>query len=167
MARSLKLEIKESAEFLEKQLKQSRTAAQRERILLLWWLKSGQVKQHQELAHRLGRDPSTITRWLQKYRRGGLSELLEVKTAPGQKPRLTKEALAGLKERLESGVGFKSYTEIVQWLKSEYQLEITYATVYSWVHYRLKAKLKVPRPCSAQQDMEAVERFKKTSSLPY
>jgi len=32
----------------------------------------GQVQEHQELAHRLGRDKSTITRWLQKYRRGGL-----------------------------------------------------------------------------------------------
>lgn len=66
---SLKLEIKESPEFLEKQLKQFRTATQKERIQMLWWLKSGQVKQHQELAHSLGRDPSTI-------RRGWLLELL-------------------------------------------------------------------------------------------
>ncbi|MBD0342374.1 MAG: hypothetical protein ICV61_16300 [Microcoleus sp. Co-bin12] len=33
---------------------------------VLWWLKTGQVQEHQELAHRLGRDKSTITRWLQK-----------------------------------------------------------------------------------------------------
>lgn len=149
MARSLKIVIEESVEFLDKQLKQTRTARQRERIQILWWLKTGQVKEHQELAHRLGRDTSTVTRWLQKYRRGGLSELLEVKTATGQTPHLTSEALTGLKERLELGVGFKSYGEIVEWLKTEYGLELTYATVYSWVHYRLKAKLKVPRPYSA------------------
>jgi len=68
MARILKITIEESVEFLEKQLKNTRTASQRERIQVLWWLKTGQVQQHQELANRLGRDKSTITRWLQKYR---------------------------------------------------------------------------------------------------
>ena len=54
--------------------------------------------------------------------------------------------------------------QIVEWLKKEYNLEVTYATVYAWVHYRLQAKLKVPRPQSALQDVKAVELFKKTSS---
>ncbi|MEG4234592.1 hypothetical protein QUA40_21170 [Microcoleus sp. Pol11C3] len=36
-------------------------------------------------------------------------------------------------------------------------LFLTYATVYAWAHYRLHAKLKVPRPQSALQDVEAVE----------
>ena len=73
MSRSLKITLEKSAEFLEKQLKNSRSASLKERIQVLWWLKTGQVQEHQELAHRLGRDKSTITRWLQKYRRGGLS----------------------------------------------------------------------------------------------
>ena len=166
MARRLQIVIEESVEFLEKQLKQTRTSSQKERLQLLWWLKTGQVEQHQELAHRLGRDTSTVSRWLQKYRRGGLSQLLEVKTAPGKAPHMTPEALAGLKERLYKGIAFKSYGEIVEWLKAEYGLELTYATVYSWVHYRLKAKLKVPRPHSAKQDVVAVEQFKKTLFLP-
>jgi transposase len=167
MARLLKITIEESAEFLEKQLKNTRTASQKERIQVLWWLKTGQVQEHQELAHRLGRDKSTISRWLQKYRRGGLSELLLVKKAPGRVQHLTIEALAGLKERLATGAPFKSYGEIVEWLKTEYNLELTYATVYAWVHYRLQAKLKVPRPQSALQDVEAVELFKKTSFPQY
>lgn len=87
-----------------------------------------------------------------------------MKKAPGQVPDLTLEALAGLKERLEKGAAFKSYGEIVEWLKKEYNLELTYATVYAWVHYRLQAKLKVPRPQSALQDVKAVGLFKKTSS---
>jgi transposase len=115
----------------------------------------------------LGRDKSTITRWLQKYRRGGLSELLLVRKAPGQLQHLTIEALAGLKERLATGAPFKSYGEIVEGLKTEYNLELTYATVYAWVHYRLQAKLKVPRPQSALQDVEAVELFKKTLFQQY
>jgi len=80
---------------------------------------------------------------------------------------LTGDVLEGLKERLATGVPFKSYGEIVEWLKSEYNLFLTYATVYAWVHYRLQAKLKVPRPQSALQDVEAVELFKKTSFQQY
>jgi len=166
MARQLQISIEESTEGLEKQLNHARTASQKERLQMLWWLKTEQVTQHQQLAKRLGRAPSTITRWLQKYRQGGLAHLLEVKTAPGQSPQITPEALAGLQKRLASETGFSSYGEIVSWLKTEYGLEMTYATVYYWVHYRLKAKLKVPRPRSAKQDQEAVEQFKKTLPLP-
>lgn len=86
MARRLQIEIREDAQTLERQLKNSRTASQKERLQMVWWLKTGQVTQHQELAQRLGPDPATVTRWLQKYRTGGLSKLLEVKTAPGQAP---------------------------------------------------------------------------------
>jgi hypothetical protein len=48
---------------------------------MLWWLKSGQVKEQQEIGQRLARDTSTVTRWLPKYRTGGLSSLLEIKKA--------------------------------------------------------------------------------------
>lgn len=133
---------------------------------MLWWLKTQQVTQHQQLAKRLGRDPSTVTRWLQRYRQGGLDALLEVKVAPGQTPQLTPEAMAGLQAKLNEPDGFGSYGEIVEWLEADYKLKLTYATTYYWVHYRLKAKLKVPRPRSAQQDSKAVERFKKTLELP-
>lgn len=68
MARRLQIVIAESADSLERQLKHARTASQKERLQMLWWLKSGQVSEHQVLAQRLGRDPSTVARWLQKYR---------------------------------------------------------------------------------------------------
>lgn len=100
MARQLILAIAQSAEILEQQLKNSRTASHKERLQMLWWLKTGQVTQHQTLAERLGRDSSTVTRWLQKYRQGGLSELLALKSAPGKSPHLSPEALARLPERL-------------------------------------------------------------------
>ncbi|HCV31610.1 MAG TPA: hypothetical protein DGO89_16350 [Microcoleaceae bacterium UBA9251] len=43
------------------QLKNSRTASQKERLQMLWWLKTRQITQHQTLAERLGRDGSTVT----------------------------------------------------------------------------------------------------------
>lgn len=45
MPRRLQIVIEESVEFLYKQLKQTRTASQKERLQILWWLKTGQVTQ--------------------------------------------------------------------------------------------------------------------------
>ncbi|MBD2026325.1 hypothetical protein [Leptolyngbya sp. FACHB-711] len=49
MPRRLQIEIVESAETLEKQLKHARTASQKERLQMLWWFKTGQVSEHQQL----------------------------------------------------------------------------------------------------------------------
>jgi len=166
MPRLLQLEIAESVEYLEKSYKQAHSASHKERLQMLWWLKSEQVKQHQELRCRLGRDGSTISRWLQKYRQGGISALLEFKTAPGRLPEIRGEALEKLQARLNQPQGFRSYGEIVQWLKDECGLCVDYKTVHQTVRYRLKAKLKVPRPHSIKQDEQAVETFKKTFPSP-
>jgi len=50
---------------------------------MLWWIKSGQVKEQQEIG--LVGERYSVTRWLQRYRSGGLSELLKIKKAPKQK----------------------------------------------------------------------------------
>lgn len=163
MARPFQIEIIEDAEYLEKSLRQARTGRDKEKLQMLWWLKVGAVKQQQELAQRLGRDTSTITRWLQKYRQEGLSQLLEHKQAAGKTPALGKEQLAQLAARLEQPEGFKSYGAIVQWCEQTFGKAFAYKTVYKTVRYRLKAKLKVPRPRSAKQDEQAVKSFKKTS----
>ncbi|TBR56684.1 transposase [Westiellopsis prolifica IICB1] len=166
MARGFNLEISESAEYLSKSLSKARTSVEKERLLLLWWIKTGQVTQHQQLSQRLGRDGSTVTRWLQKYRQGGLGKLLEVKTSPGATPKITPEMRSRLEEKLKCPEGFGSYGEIVEWLKQEFHVEVKYKTVYRLVRYQLQAKLKIPRPVSKQQDEQAVSLFKKTFPTP-
>lgn len=166
MARPFNLEISESAEYLSKSLSKARTSMEKERLLLLWWIKTGQVTQHQQLSQRLGRDGSTVTRWLQKYRQGGLGKLLEVKTSPGATPKITPQMRSQLEEKLESPQGFGSYGEIVEWLKQEFLVKVKYKTVYRLVRYQLQAKLKIPRPVSQQQDEQAVSLFKKTFPAP-
>jgi transposase len=164
MARRLKLEIAETAEYLEKSLKQAKSGSQKERLLLLWWLKTGQVNEHQELSQRLGRSPACITRWLAQYRSGGLKQLLEIKTAPGAEAKIRGEALEKLLVRLQSKEGFRSYGEIVAWLKLECGLDLKYNTVNRFVRQKLNAKLKVPRPVSTKQLPGVLEGFKKTSA---
>lgn len=164
MARRLKLEIAQTAEYLEKSLKQAKSAAEKERLQLLWWLKTGQVSEHQQLSQRLGRSPACITRWLSQYRHGGLGQLLSVKAAPGASPKIQGEALEKLQARLKSEAGFSSYGELVEWLKQECGLDLKYNTVNRFVREKLKAKLKVPRPVSVKQQPGTIETFKKTST---
>ena len=92
MARPFVLEISETAEYLENSLKQAQRGNHKERLLMLWWVKTGQVSQRQELHERLDRSPATVTRWLATYRQGGLSALLTVKKAPGAIPKIQGEA---------------------------------------------------------------------------
>ncbi|PHM06107.1 winged helix-turn-helix domain-containing protein [Nostoc sp. 'Peltigera malacea cyanobiont' DB3992] len=90
---------------------------------------------------------------------------MSIKKAPGAERKIHDVAIAALKEELKTGKGFSSYGAIVEWLKQEHGLNIEYATVYSWVRYRLGAKLKVPRPQSHKQDEKLVSEFKKNSEL--
>jgi transposase len=148
---------------LEKAVKYAAEASSKERLQMLYWLKTGQSTSRRSLAERLGRDEATITRWLKKYKDGGYRGLLEVKQAPGKEPIVTGEHLERLKERLSQPQGFHSYSQIQQWLARELGLNITYKTVYQLVRYKLGAKLKVPRPKSSKQHPESLSHFKKNS----
>lgn len=74
----------------------------------------------------LAPDPSTITRWLQKYRQQGLAGLLKMKKPPGQDPTIKGEVLELLKAKLNSPEGFASYGEIVNWLNENHGLDVSY-----------------------------------------
>jgi hypothetical protein len=68
-----------------------------------------------------------------------------------------------LQRELEDPQGFESYKEVHQWLQAVHGVDIPYKTVHKTVRYRLKAKLKRPRPVSDQQVPNAVEAFQKPS----
>ena len=162
VGRPFEVPIPESLETLEQSLRQARTASQKERLLMLVWLKTKEVTSRAELASRCHRDKATITRWIRRYKDGGLAALLSVGKAPGATPTIQGKALERLKARLGNPEeGFHSYGAIQQWLNDECGLAVKYGTVYRVVRYQLKAKLKVPRPRSNDQDAEAMERFKK------
>jgi transposase len=162
MSRPFIIDITESETDLKQRLQHAREAIHKEKLQMLWWLKSGQVSQQQEIGKRLGRDHSTVTRWLQKYRRGGLVELLQINKAPGNERKIKGAVLADLQQQLQEPEGFSSYGAIVEWLEQKHGLTVEYGTVYATVRYLLGAKLKEPRPQSAQQNQQAVETFKKT-----
>lgn len=115
----LKIEIAESERTLKQLLHQQSSARHKERLQALYWLKSGQVTTRLELANLSGRGESTVYRWLQSYRTGGLHALLDIQSSPGKPPMIAGEALDKLKARLSEPSGFESYGAIQQWLWDE------------------------------------------------
>jgi transposase len=162
MAGVYKLEITETETDLKQRLRTQKTASDKERIQLLYLLKTEQAQTIQDAAALLGRHRVTVQEWLRLYRRGGLATLLGHKPRTGRRQSIPQWAQEALQQRLHQSEGFNSYGEICQWLETQLGITAPYKTVHQLVHYRLKAAPKVARPVSVQNTDERVEAYKKT-----
>jgi hypothetical protein len=91
---------------------------------------------------------------------------LSVKKSPGRPPSIPPEVLERLKRELADEEGFKSYGEVRTWLPAICGIEADYKVVHKTVRYRLKSKLKVPRPVSVKQAHGTRHFQKKTPPTP-
>ncbi len=164
MSRCLKVNITEASDELKLMLSRLKIARNIERVQMLYWLKTGQASTRKQLAQLLGHDESTITRWLNLYRKGGIKQLLELKQAPGKPAKITVQVLEYLKKQLKKPTGFRSYGEVKNWLEEKYGVKVAYKTVHQTIRYKLEAKLKTPRPCNIKKDERGEDSFKKTSN---
>ena len=74
------------------------------------------------------------------------------------------QTIEKLEKELSDPEGFSSYKEVHQWLTSCCDVPIAYRTAHQWARYRLRGKLKVPRPVSKKQKIGEIEGFKKTAN---
>ncbi|MEG4811834.1 helix-turn-helix domain-containing protein [Microcoleus sp. F8-D3] len=132
-----------------------------EKLQVLYWLKTQTVDSVLSAAVRLGKHRTTIQRWLSSYRSGGIEELLLQKPRSGRPRIMNSETVERLSNELSEPEGFSSYKEVHEWLTNCCEVKVAYRTVHQWTRYRLKAKLKVPRPVSEKQKPGAPEEFKK------
>jgi len=157
----VKINITETADQLKRLLKQQKTAFALERIQALYLLKTQQVETVQHLAGVMGRSRVTVQRWLRRYRERGLNGLLEHHRSTGRPKMIPQKTRERLKLELLDPKGFESYAEVQTWLKASEGIDASYKVVHDTVRYQLKAKLKVPRPQSVKQSVEAKENLKK------
>lgn len=108
MGNNFRAEVCESHEELQHRLRHALTATTKERLQMLYWIKTKALATRQELSQRLGRDESTVYRWLKRYKQGGIDALLEVKTAPGKSGLIPETVMSQLHERLGQSQGFRS-----------------------------------------------------------
>jgi transposase len=160
-----KINIVESAQTLKTLLGQQKTATGKERVQALYLLKTGQIETVQHLAVCLGRDRVTVQRWLRQYRQGGIQEMLTVAKSKGRPKAIPDWAIKRLQQELSDPEGFESYKEVQIWLKAVLGIEANYHAVHNLVRYKLKAKLKVPRTRSFEQQPHVIETFKKNCQI--
>ena len=156
------LDIWETKTELKQLLRTEKTGSAKERIQLLYLLKSQQAKTITQASELLGRHRVTLQNWLAKYRQGGLESLLGRGTSPGRPRKIPPWAEKALVKRLEEPEGFESYNAICQWLQTNLGIKANYKTVHNLVYYRLKAAPKIARPQSLEQSEERLKGFKKT-----
>lgn len=94
------------------------TGATKERVQMLYWLKTKAIATRVELSQRLGRNESTVYRWLKRYQQGGIEALLELKTPPGKPSLIPPTVMSKLHQQLTQPQGFKSYSQIQEWHSS-------------------------------------------------
>jgi transposase len=139
--------IKESAEELKHLLAHEHSAKRRNRLHLLFLIRSGQVKSREEAAARLVVHRNSIWNWLEAYKTGGLAQMLRIgKTGPKPVQKSLSPPVFNALEKQVRGEGFSGYTHAQEWLRTEYGCDLPYSTVHKLVRYRLGAKLKRARP---------------------
>lgn len=140
--------IAEPVDDLRERLRAERDPERKRRLHALVLFVSGQATTRGQVADHLAVHRNTVTRWIDRYRQGGLDALLTPSKrgpAPGQRT-VPEPVLDALKDRLGDAAGFGGYDEVQRWLRDEYALDVPYKSVYTLVRYRIGAKLKVPRP---------------------
>lgn len=161
MSGIIKIDITESSQELLELLKQLENREVQQRIQTLYWLKTHQVESTQAIASLIGKHRTTVSRWLSKYRQGGINALLAKGKSSGRNKSLSPQLEKQLIEELKHEEGFSSYKEVQRWLMVVHDVEMSYTGVHKMVRYRLKGKLKVPRPVHTKQDKQAPINFKK------
>lgn len=161
MSGVIKIEILETVDELRQLLQSSQTKEVKERVQALYWVKSGQVQTTKAIADLIGKHRVTVSRWLSSYKEQGINALLKKGKSTGRKKKLSPSVEASLKQELIDEQGFSSYKEIQRWLRIVHDVEMSYTGVHQLVRYKLKAKLKVPRPVHLKQEAGIVESFKK------
>ena len=115
-----------------------------------------------DVAERLGVHRITVHTWLKQYKAGGRSLLLKILPLTGRPRVIPTAVIAEISKRIsDESYEFNSYKQIVIWGEENYQLSVKYQILHRQVHYRMKAKLKVPRRCSNKKALSAAIEFKK------
>lgn len=159
MGRRFEFEVSESEKELSELHKRETHLKVKQRLHMLYLCKSGQATSLSGLCLQLNKSTSQVKRWIKLYKEEGLESLIVPPEHTGRKKTMSDEVMKALIAKLDIAY-FSSFKEIHQWLKEEYDVQLTYHAVWHQVRH-LGAKLKEPRPFDIMRDEIKVENFKK------
>ena len=99
-----------------------------------------------DLAQQTGCSDKSVQVWRSKYLQGGINALLKDSRGGGKVAAITKPVHDKLSNRLNDPKGgFRSFTEIQQWLQQDCNVSMSYHAVNKYVKRKFGARLKVSR----------------------
>ena len=140
--------LNESPDALHALLRAERDAERRRRLHALVLIADGIATTRAHIAEHLAIHRNTVSRWLARYREGGIEAMLHVGTSggrPGQRT-VPTAVFAALTAQLRRREGFASYEAVQRWLDTHYGIALGYKSVHALVHRYAGGRLKVPRP---------------------
>ena len=158
------IEIKESLADLKNIIKKAKTHQSVLRIQCLLFLKEKRFKNRMSIADTLGVSLSSIDRWIKTYESQGIEQLLKMSSGGKRREVITKEIHEKLSQKLhDSNNPLLGFHEAVQWVEDNFNKQVKYTTLYSYIRKNFGGKLKVPRKSHYKNNPEAVEDFKKNT----
>jgi transposase len=156
--------IKESEEELS-QLEQSlRGQKAADRVRLLRLLKSETVTSLKDGAPLVGYSLAQVTRWWERYRAVGLSELLKEHKPAGKASRLRAEAWEGLMAAMRAGQ-IATLQDACTYLQREWGIAYKNGKSLWWLFKKHRVKWKTGRRPHQKANLEQQKAFKKTSGV--
>jgi transposase len=149
--------LKQSA-LVMKRWKTERAGPSRERLHAVKLGLEGELDL-EAIARAVGRARSVIQEWFDRYRRGGLAELLEVRRGHGPPSRLSVADEAFLRAGLQEG-RWRTAAEVHRALTAR-GVKVKPGSVYHYLG-KFGARLRVPRPTHLKKDPAATETFKES-----
>lgn len=164
MGRLSKITIKEELKDLNLFHKQETNPQLKRKLKCLIYTKEKKYSTQEILANNIGIDHATVKRWLKQYSEESLESYLSIKRGGNRKSVVSKELHNALSKKLNSSSNpLKGYWEAQIWIKEEFDIELKYHTIRSYLIRHFKTKLKSPRKSHYKKDEQAIEAFFKTS----
>lgn len=115
----------------------------------------------QSVADELGRSQGTVQLWINKFRRGGIAELLTKSKGNGPQSRLTPEMEEAMIEQLKLGQ-WRTARDAWKWLSENFDVsDLKESVIYKYLG-KCEGRLKVTRPCNPEKDTAAEAEFRVT-----
>lgn len=164
MPKQAEIEIKEDIDYLKTLRKKEENHRLKTRIQSLILTKERKFKRRIELANHLGVGIASLDRWTRVYKASGIESMLTISNGGKRRNSVPKEVHEGLAEKVnDSSDPFLGYCDAVIWVKENYDIELKYNTLRTYLIRHFKTKLKEPRKSHYKKDEQAIEAFKKTT----
>lgn len=166
MGKQIEVYIKESLLELKSLYKKTKSSRKKLRILSLILTKKKKFITREHLAIYLGVDVKTLYVWTKTYNLSGLKQMLVISSGGKRREIVPLKIHNDLEKKLHNSKSpLLGYTDAVEWVKNEFNIDLNYHTLRSFMIRHYGTKLKIPRKSHYKKDEKAFEAFKKTPGI--